>query len=113
MAQPQDAWLEQVLVQLQRAERLYAVGELSWYIRMDARAEDAMAALRQALVQERFDQGLEIAVLMARYWWVRGCRSEGRAWLSAFLQRAEGAEPALVQKAQQWLLELAGEDEPE
>lgn len=113
MAQPQDAWLEQVLVQLQRAERLYAVGELSWYIRMDGHAQEATAALRRALDEARFDKGLEIAVLMARYWWVRGRRSEGRAWLGAFLQRAEGAEPTLAQKAQQWLLELAGEDDPE
>jgi hypothetical protein len=108
---PPEAQLEHVLAALKQAEPLFAVSELTWFNRLEAQAEAAQAALAWALREERWQEGLELSVLMARYWWVLGCRSDGRAWLSAFLADVQDADAELVEQAQAWLLELAGEDE--
>lgn len=104
--------LDRVLGQLRAISPLADHAELTWFQRVDALADDALAALRWTLDNDRAEVGLHLAVLMAPYWWVLGRCGEGRTWLDAFLERAERAEPELLEGARRWRLALEGEDDP-
>lgn len=107
-----SAHLDWVLTQLKDIEPLSSCAELAWFARMESYAADASAALVNALESGQIQKGLELAVLMARYWWVLGCRSEGRAWLTVFLAEDAAASPALLEQAHLWLHQLTGPDDP-
>lgn len=104
--------LDWILTQLKTIEPLSSRAELVWFTRMEGYAADGRAALANALESGQTQKGLELAVLMARYWWVLGQRSEGRAWLMAFLAEAHHQLPDLEEQAHRWLVKLAGEDDP-
>ncbi len=102
--------LRWVTAQLEATERLFHGAKLLWLAEMDAYAEDAQLALRWALQHLRVNEGLRLALAMARYWWVVGERSTGRGWLRAFIS-PPGAPTYLVRRARHWLLALQGRDD--
>lgn len=112
LATSPDEHLRWVSAQAQATEPLYSYASLLWLCECDAYAEDTRLALRWALERGRHEEGLRLAVGMARYWWVLGEGVEGHVWLGIFLAEASEAPAELRECARLWLLALSGGDDP-
>lgn len=110
LAHSPDEHFRWVSAQLDATEPLFQDAKLLWISEMNAYAADAQPALRWALEQARMEEGLGLALAMARYWWVLGERSSGRSWLLAFIALpCMSAELSL--RARLWLYALRGRDD--
>jgi predicted ATPase/DNA-binding XRE family transcriptional regulator len=60
-------------------------GQPAAYHRLEQERENLRAALRWALARREVVVGLRLVVALARFWYVRGYLSEGRAWITQVL----------------------------
>ncbi|WP_406673273.1 hypothetical protein WBK31_25175 [Nonomuraea sp. N2-4H] len=72
-------------------------GQLSWYDRMVGEHDNLRAALEVALAAEDATPALELAGVLAFFWYGCGHAKEGRHYLQQALALARRPEPALVQ----------------
>ncbi len=86
---------ERALVELTRPEADI------WLTRLKHEEGNLRAALRWLADTERIQEGLSLAGALWRFWYTRGSFSEGRSWLSRFLEPAGAGqvEPALRARA--------------
>ncbi len=76
-------------------ERLHYPDLSSWRQRIEEEYENLRAALSWCLSGRHLESGLRLASAMGPFWRMTGHVSEGREWLSGFLQAPEGAgEPS-------------------
>ena len=111
MASAEDE-LDRLIAELGKLEDVIPGGELLWLERMEALEGEATTALHLAENTGQFEKGLELALLMAHYWWVQGRNSEGRSWLWTFLGASGGVRLQQAEQVRDWLYKLAGEDDP-
>jgi predicted ATPase/DNA-binding winged helix-turn-helix (wHTH) protein len=68
-----------------------------WLERLETEHENLRSALAwSSTSDEDAEVGLRLAAALYRFWWLRGYRGEGRAWLVALLNSAPGGQSGLV-----------------
>ena len=74
--------------------------QLAWLARLDAEHGNLSAALDACEASPALaEQGLRLAALLGRFWWLRGHHSEGCARLERALERSTGVPPLLRARA--------------
>ncbi|MFL5735694.1 MAG: tetratricopeptide repeat protein [Chloroflexia bacterium] len=68
-------------------------GQEEWLERLETEHDNLRAAMSWLLERAEVEDGLLLAGSLWRFWYVRSYFSEGRRWLSAFLDLAGGSKP--------------------
>jgi predicted ATPase len=81
----------------QAREELTGADQQTWLVRLEAEHDNLRAALAWARDHPGADDALaRLAVALTNYWWIRGHYQEGRAWLTAALDRLAPESPARI-----------------
>ncbi|HYP18451.1 MAG TPA: tetratricopeptide repeat protein [Chloroflexia bacterium] len=72
---------------------LKGAGQAAWLDRLEAEHDNMRAALAWFAERGEAQQGLQMAGMLWRFWYVRSYFSEGRRWLAQFLSMPGGETP--------------------
>ena len=64
-----------------------------WIERLEAEHDNFRAAMARALERNDGNTALRLAPRLGEFWWARGYRTEGRAWLERSMALADAADP--------------------
>lgn len=93
------------------APRLFGPAQQHWLQRIDVEYANLHTALSWYRMCGDATHGLQLAVALGRFWYVRGTFEEGRTWLDTFLTHDNQAPPALRGRAFSWLGEFVAQQD--
>jgi len=83
----------------QAEPELHGPRQVAWLNRLQAQEDNLRAALRWSVTVPEDERGLRLASSLCWFWFVRGRRSEGRAWLERLLAQARRGGAATATRA--------------